>query len=74
MDPWVAFQGIKVSIIGQVAQHHHGNVDLAALGLHRLLSQCHAIFFLDVDVSKVGYHTQHGHAAQVLKHLAPLIK
>ena len=70
----VSLQCVKVGVIGKMAKHDHGHVDLAALGLHRLLSQRHTVFLLNIDVFVVRNYAQHGDAADVLQHLAPLVK
>ena len=74
MDAWVTLQRVKVGVIRQVTQHDNGHIDLATLGLHRLLSQRHTVLLLDIDILVVWDDTQHGNSADVLQHFAAFVK
>ena len=69
MDARVLLQGIEIGEVAQVAQEDDGDIDLALPCFHRLGGQRHGVFFLDDNVFIIGYHAQHGDAAQVFHHL-----
>ena len=70
----VALQGVEVGIVGEMPEQHHCHVDAALLHLPRLAREGHAVLLLDADVVEIGHHAEHGHAADVLQHAAPLVE
>ena len=74
MDARILFQGIKISIIGEMTEHHHGHIHLTLSHLERFLRQCHRVLFLDMDISIIRYHTQYGYSTDFFQHLLPFIK
>ena len=70
----VVFQRIEIREVRQVAQQDDSHIDTSTLCRDGLLCQRDAVLLLNVDILEVGYHAQHGHAADVLEHLATIIK
>ena len=70
VDPRVALQCVEVCVVADMAQQHYSYVHLALGELTVFLCQCYTIFFFDVNVFVVRYHTQNGYSAYVLHHLS----
>ena len=70
----ILFEGIEVGIVREVLQHHHGDVHLPMCQMHRLLSQCHTVFLLDMDILEIRNDAQDGNPADLLQHPFALLE
>ncbi len=57
-----------------MTKQHHSHIHLALSQLTAFLFQCHAIFFVDIDILIIRYHAKHGYTTNILQHLATLIE
>ena len=74
VNPRILLQRVEIGVVGEVLEHHHGDVHLATLRLHRFLREGHAVFLLDVDILVVGHNAQYWHATEVLHHSPTLVE
>ena len=69
MNTRIAFENIKISEVTEMPQENDGDVDFALFRLYRFRGESQGVFFFNINIAIVRYHSYHGYATKIFEHL-----